>query len=54
MVDKKNVKKAFDEFENEEYTKSSETLRNEIKNSVNDFLKDKLNLKNDPLDIEKE
>ena len=54
MVDKKNVKKAFDEFEDEEYTKASDTLRSEIKSSVNDFLKDKLNLENDPLDMEKE
>ena len=46
------IKEDADEFEDEEFTKASDTLRGEIKNSVNDFLKDKLNLKNNPIDIE--
>ena len=51
MVDTKEIKKAFTDFENDEFTKSSETLRSEIRKGVDTFLKDKLQLKNGPLNI---
>ncbi len=53
MVDTKEIKKALDDFENDEFTKASDTLRTEIKKGVNTFLKDKLQLKKEPLDIPK-
>lgn len=54
MVNKEKIKKALDAFENDEFSSSSDTLRSEIKNSVNTFLKDKLKLKNDPLEVSKD
>ena len=54
MVDKEKVKDALDSFENDEFTKAADTLKGEIKSSVNTFLKDKLELKNDPIEIEKD
>jgi hypothetical protein len=54
MVDKEKVKKALDDFENEKFSNASDILRGEIKNSVNTFLKDKLSLKNDPIEIKEE
>jgi len=54
MVDKEKVKKALDDFENEKFSDASDTIRGEVKISVNTFLKDKLSLKNDPLDIKSE
>lgn len=54
MVDKVKVKKAFDDFENEKFSDASDAIRGEVRNSANTFLKDKLGLKNDPLDIKKD
>lgn len=51
MVDKIKVKKALDDFENEKFSDASDAIKGEIRVSVNTFLKDKLGLKNDPLDI---
>lgn len=48
-MDKENVVKAFDKFEKEKYTDSEDILRQEIKQAVNDHLKDTLNLKTDPI-----
>lgn len=54
MVDKEKIKQAFNDFEEDNYTKSSDTLRGEVRSEINDFLKKKLELKNDPLDINKD
>lgn len=54
MVDSEKIKKSLDSFEDEKYSEASDLLRGEIKKSVNDFLKSKLNLTNNPLDIKEE
>lgn len=54
MVDKANIKKAFDDFEDENFTDAADTLRKEVRGGTNTFLKDKLGLKNDPLEIEQD
>jgi hypothetical protein len=49
VMDKENVVKAFDKFEREKFTDSEDILRAEIRQAVNDHLKDKLGLKKDPI-----
>ena len=53
-MDKDKIVKAFDDFVEERYGDSEETLRGEIRKAVNDHIKDKLDLQNDPLDIPQE
>lgn len=48
-MEMENVKKAFDEFVDEKYADSEETLRTELRQAVNDFLKGKLDLAADPI-----
>ena len=48
-MDSEKVVKAFNDFTDEKYADSEDTLRSEIKQAVNDHLKDKLDLKNDPI-----
>ena len=54
MVDKEKIKKALDNFENEKFSDASDLIKGEVKNSVNAFLKDKLGLKNDPIEVKAE
>ena len=53
-MDKEQIKKAFDEFEDENYIDAEETLKSQLKQAKNDFLKDKLDLENDVEEIEAE
>lgn len=46
-IDMEQIKKALDHFENDEFVDSKEVLQKEIKKAKNDFLKNKLELKND-------
>lgn len=46
-MDKEKIKKAMDHFENDEFTKAKDILKKEIHQRKNDWLKDKLDLKND-------
>lgn len=46
-INKKEIKKALDHFENDEYVEAKELLSKEITNYKNDWLKDKLELKDD-------
>jgi hypothetical protein len=48
-MDKDKIVKAFDAFVDERYADSEEILRVELKQSVNDFLKTKLQLAKDPI-----
>lgn len=48
-MDRKAIADAFDKFENEKYADSEDILRGEIKQAVNDHIKDILNLKKDPI-----
>jgi len=48
-MDKDKIVKAFDEFADEKYADSEETLRTEVKQAVNDFIKGKLDLEADPI-----
>lgn len=48
-MDKEKIVQAFDAFEKEKYSDSEDILRAEIKQAVNDHLKDKLGLKTDPI-----
>jgi hypothetical protein len=46
-IDKDNIKKALDHFENDEYIEAKEILSKEISNHKNEWLKDKLELKDE-------
>jgi len=46
-MDKEQIKKALDHFEQDEFTDAKDILSKEIKGVKNDWLKDKLDLKND-------
>ena len=46
-IDSKEIKKAIDSFENDDFVGSKETLSQEIRKAKNEFLKDKLDLKDD-------
>jgi len=46
-IDKNNIKKALDHFENDEYVEAKEILSKEISTYKDEWLKDKLELKND-------
>ena len=48
-MDKEKIVQAFDAFEKEKYMDSEDIIRTEIRQSVNDHLKDRLELKNDPI-----
>ena len=48
-MDKDKIEKAFDAFVDEKYADSEETLRTELRQAVNDFLKNKLELDADPI-----
>ena len=49
-IDQEQVKKALDDFENDNYVDSKETLRKEVKQKVNDYLKTNLDMNDDPID----
>ncbi len=46
-IDTKKIKKALDHFENDEYVEAKDILSKEISNYKDEWLKDKLELKND-------
>lgn len=48
-MNKDKIVKAFDDFVDEKYADSEETLRTELRQAVNDFLKVKLDLSVDPI-----
>jgi len=47
-MEKETVKKIVDDFEDDNFVDARETLKVEIKDKVNSYLKDKLDLQNDP------
>lgn len=54
-IEKDKIKKALDNFENDNYSDSKETLSTEIKKKINDYLKKETGVEKDPVDdIEKE
>ena len=53
-VSKEKLRKALDDFEEEDFVSSKDTIRNEIKKKVNDYLKDKTEIKSDPVDVPEE
>lgn len=46
-MDQKKVRKALDHFENDEFVDAKEILSQEVKDAVNQHVKDKTGLKND-------
>jgi hypothetical protein len=46
-MDKEQIKKALDHFENDEYTDAKDILKKEISSKRDEFIKNKLELKND-------
>jgi hypothetical protein len=46
-IDKEEIKKALDSFEEDDFVTSKETLKDEIRKVKNAYIKDKLGLKND-------
>lgn len=53
-MDKEKVKKALDDFEEENYVDSKETLRSEIKKKVDSYLKDKTGVEKNTIDVSDE
>lgn len=53
-TDNEKIKKAFDEFEDDNYVDAEETLKSQIKKAKNDYLKKELDLEGDVEDIEPE
>jgi len=51
-MDKDKIVQAFDKFVDDKYAESEEILRKEIKSAINDHLKDKLELEDDPIPVE--
>jgi len=51
-MDKDKIVQAFDKFVDDKYAESEEILRQEIKSAINDHLKDKLELEDDPIPTE--
>ena len=49
IMDKDKIVDAFDKFVDERFADSEDTIRTEIKQAVNDHLKDKLELEKDPI-----
>jgi len=43
-MDKEQIKKALDAFEDEKYSDAKDILKKEIQNAKNDFIKDKLDI----------
>jgi hypothetical protein len=54
MVDTDKIKGALDSFENDDFIAAKDTLSKEIKGHMNDYFKEKLGLKGDVVDIDKE
>jgi len=52
-INKEDIKKALDDFESDDFVESKDKLQKEIRKSVNTYLKDKLDLKQDVKDVEK-
>ena len=46
-IDNREIKKAIDSFENDDFVTSKEIMSQEIKRAKNEFIKDKLELKGD-------
>lgn len=53
-MDKENIKKALDHFENDEFVDAKEILTKEIQSKRDDFVKDKVGLKDDITPAENE
>jgi len=49
-MDSDKIVTAFDKFVDDRYAESEDDLRSEIRKAVNDHLKDKLSLENDPIE----
>lgn len=54
MVDTEKIKDALDSFENDDFMAAKDTLSKEIKGHMNDYFKEKLGLKDDVIDFEKD
>jgi len=46
-IDNKEIKKALDSFEEDDFIKSKDIIKTQLKGAVSDYFKDKLELKND-------
>jgi len=49
-MDKEQIKKALDAFEDEKYSDAKDILKKEIESAKNDFIKDKLDIDLTPAD----
>ena len=46
-IDNEKIKSALDDFENDDFISSKDTIKAEIKGAISDYFKDKLELQND-------
>ncbi len=49
-MDKQEIKKALDKFEDEDFVSSKDLLAKELKKKINSYIKDKTQLTKDPVD----
>jgi len=52
-TDEKEIKRAIDSFENDDFITAKETLKGQIVQAKSDYLKKKLGLEKDPIEIPK-
>ena len=52
-MDKEQIKKALDAFEDERYSDAKDILKKEIEVAKNDFIKDKLDIDLTPKEVKK-
>lgn len=51
-INKDAIKKALDDFENDQYVDSKEKLADEVRKKVNDYLKNKTGVEKDPINVQ--
>ena len=50
-IDTEQIKKALNHFENDEFVDAKEILQTQVANAKNDYIKNTLGLKKDPIEV---
>jgi hypothetical protein len=53
-MEETEIKSALDDFENDDFLSAKEKLKTQILKAKNEYLKNKLNLKNDIIDVQQQ
>ena len=51
VMDKNEIKKALDKFEDSDYVSSRDLIAKELKKKLNSYLKDKTQVEKDPVEV---